>query len=245
MSEYTVVTQGFVSVLVIFEGNSYGVEKRYPKDILVVDLKNKLELITGFVATDMKLSVLSKERKFICEINDDNKMIGFYPIDDGCVLNVDASQKIVTCSSDDPNFKKFELTDEEYAQKRGTVREFKERMKLGRFSDKTQDVLKKKEEEVKEKTEQEKKLIENMPLNSRCQVNVPGHMERLATVMYVGELDNKEGFWVGVKYDEPLGKNDGSVEGKQYFKCMKNYGGFVKPEYVVVGDFPEENFDEL
>ena len=61
---------------------------------------------------------------------------------------------------------------------------------------------------------------------------------------YIGKVDGLPGgFWVGVEYDEPLGKNDGSVKGKRYFQCSSSYGSFVRPDKVEMGDFPA--IDEL
>ncbi len=62
---------------------------------------------------------------------------------------------------------------------------------------------------------------------------------------YLGKVEGLPGgHWVGVEYDEPLGKNDGSVKGKSYFQCSTNYGGFVRPDKVEMGNFPAlDEFD--
>jgi hypothetical protein len=71
----------------------------------------------------------------------------------------------------------------------------------------------------------------------------------LPYLIFLGSTEFQPGIWIGIEYDEPLGKNNGTVQGVEYFKCGPNYGAFVRPTKVTVGDFPEEDLfntdDEL
>ena len=70
-------------------------------------------------------------------------------------------------------------------------------------------------------------------VGDRCRVQ-PG--ERRGTVQFVGPVAGlAEGVWVGVEYDEPLGKNDGSVNGVRCFECAMGHGSFMRPSKVEVG----------
>ena len=40
------------------------------------------------------------------------------------------------------------------------------------------------------------------------------------------------GEWVGVELDKTVGKNNGSVNGVEYFVCAPNAGVFVRPQRV-------------
>ncbi|MBN3306663.1 KI13A protein, partial [Amia calva] len=56
---------------------------------------------------------------------------------------------------------------------------------------------------------------------------------KTGTIHYVGAVDFAEGIWVGVELDLPAGKHDGSIHGREYFRCTPGHGVFVKPSRLL------------
>ena len=85
----------------------------------------------------------------------------------------------------------------------------------------------------------QKELASSIKPGERCEVN-PGGKRGLVRFVGGGVENLPKGYWVGVEYDEPVGKNDGRPpkSEKRLFECSANHGGFVRPGNVTVGDFP-------
>ncbi|KAF5399461.1 hypothetical protein PHET_07008, partial [Paragonimus heterotremus] len=49
---------------------------------------------------------------------------------------------------------------------------------------------------------------------------------RIGKLRYCGPVGFASGIWVGVELDQPLGRNNGTVAGVQYFSCAANHGVF-------------------
>ncbi|KAI6653197.1 CAP-Gly domain-containing linker protein 4-like [Oopsacas minuta] len=60
-------------------------------------------------------------------------------------------------------------------------------------------------------------------------------------IRFIGDVKFQTGQWVGVEYNEAIGKNDGSVDGIRYFRCKPNYGVFVTPSKIFRDDIPQGN----
>ncbi|KAF8184463.1 tubulin-folding cofactor B [Pholiota molesta] len=213
-------------------------ERRIDPHNTVEQLKGKLELITGVPAANQALTLLASELdpRVIATLDDDSKKLGFYGIADWQVLKVvdtNPSSSLTGQLTDVTQVDKFEITEAEYAQRRDTVLAFKQRNKLGRFG----------EREASAEPEPAPESYD-IPVGARCEIESlePGLSKRGA-VRFIGPTKFGKGIWVGVQYDEPFGKNDGSVQGERYFTCPPNYGVFVKPEKVKVGDYPVEELD--
>ena len=54
---------------------------------------------------------------------------------------------------------------------------------------------------------------------------------------FVGITEFAPGKWIGVELLDPRGKNNGSVNGKEYFKCADNYGLFLRSGQIQVRGF--------
>jgi len=240
--QFTVVTADMVNVFITSNITMMRSEKRFAKNVTIGELKNKLEMITGASSAGMKIKVFNKDDKEVCSLSDDSKMLGFYPVDNGHRLEVTDNSKVAGEFENTAAVDKFELTKEDYSKRRDTVQAYLKKNKMGKYNAEEMAALA--AEKVKQE-EEEKKLIDDGGIveGARCQVTVPGSSKRKGTIKFVGNVHFQPGWWVGVQYDEPYGKNDGSVGDHRYFTCQNKYGGFVKPASVEAGDFPEDDLD--
>jgi tubulin-specific chaperone B len=132
---------------------------------------------------------------------------------------------------------KYELPPDEYEKKTDSVLAWKKAQKLGRFDPAAPSLeqarLQAFETEIKNK---------GIEVGKRCRVG--GQDTKRGVVMYIGdveEIPGGAGKWIGVKLDEPVGRNDGSLAGgKRYWgkDGDPKSGVFVRPERVEVGDWP-------
>lgn len=155
-----------------------------------------------------------------------------------------------------------------------TVLAWKRNQKLGRFDPTAPTAA----DLVAERASHDAALIasKGITVGQRCRVS--GDDGRRGTVRYVGEIPGLGGerekgcVWVGVRLDEPMGRNDGSVdveivvergegeerevekrtERRRVFDCEAKYGVFARPEKVEVGeqwgvldDLMDEDMEEL
>jgi len=59
----------------------------------------------------------------------------------------------------------------------------------------------------------------------------PGQSTRVGTIRFIGGTEfQREGIWYGVEFDSPVGKNNGTVNGVQYFSCIHNHGSFLRED---------------
>ncbi|PWA57326.1 tubulin folding cofactor B [Artemisia annua] len=73
-------------------------------------------------------------------------------------------------------------------------------------------------------------ICANIKVGDRCQVE-PGQR---GVVKFVGRAEALgAGFWVGIQYDEPLGKH-GLVKGTRFFECPPLHGAMVRQDKVKV-----------
>lgn len=113
------------------------------------------------------------------------------------------------------------MAEEDYDKRTDSVRAFKKKNQMGRFNP---EFAAQQEAEALAKANLGADEIEAKGIEAgmRCECRVGG--AKRGVVMFVGQTEFASGYWVGVKYDEPLGKNDGSVKG---VKCAGRGGAGV------------------
>ncbi|XP_038701606.1 tubulin-folding cofactor B [Tripterygium wilfordii] len=216
---------------------SFSAEVRFSLQMTVEAVKEKLWKKCGTSMNSMRLELYDDANSKISDLDDHAKPFGFYsPLDGYRIHVIDLDPSSVTSGGwleDTSLVEKYSISDEAYMKRDGTFRKFKEKL-----ASQNPSAF---ESKISENYMEE--LCANIKVGDRCEVE-PG--EKRGVVKYVGQAESiAPGFWVGIQYDEPLGKNDGMVKGTRYFEAPPLHGAMVRPDKVKVGDYPERDpFEE-
>ncbi|XP_027360769.1 tubulin-folding cofactor B [Abrus precatorius] len=216
---------------------SFNSDIRFSLQLTVEAVKEKIWKKCGTSVNSMQLELYDDARKKIADLTDNSKPLGFYSPLPGFRLHViDLDPSSVTSGGwleDTSLVEKYKISEEAYNKRKDTFRKYKEKL--------TSEIPSTVEAKMSDTYMEE--LCANIKVGSRCEVE-PG--EKRGVVKFVGRAESLgPGFWVGVQYDEPLGKHDGMVKGVRYFECLPSHGGMVRPDKVQVGDYPERDpFEE-
>ncbi|GHJ84835.1 hypothetical protein NliqN6_1237 [Naganishia liquefaciens] len=226
-------------------------ERRFDTETALVAIRAKLETVTGIPAGEQVWNVYRDVEA--AEQGQGGRKIGQEETlqDAGVqeweciqVTSVNPQANLEGEFTDVSRVDKYEISNEEYEKRHDTVLQDLKARGLGRFAPASSAP-----------PPPTHRALPDQTVGKRCIVLHPGATASTAepigdeprgTIEFVGKtLFGKgkgkvdEGDWIGVRLDEPVGKNDGSVEGERYFESKPNHGVFVRPERIVIGDWPE------
>eukprot|EP00276_Gloeochaete_wittrockiana_P020158 CAMPEP_0184337608 /NCGR_PEP_ID=MMETSP1089-20130417/6010_1 /TAXON_ID=38269 ORGANISM="Gloeochaete wittrockiana, Strain SAG46.84" /NCGR_SAMPLE_ID=MMETSP1089 /ASSEMBLY_ACC=CAM_ASM_000445 /LENGTH=237 /DNA_ID=CAMNT_0026663463 /DNA_START=30 /DNA_END=740 /DNA_ORIENTATION=- len=191
-----------------------------PTSIQIAALKEKLYLLFGTKPAYMRLQLQDEDGSVIAILDNDEFPLGMYGPQDGYrvhVIDEDPFQTVAQMQ-DVSQVEKYTISEEDYNRRDDTFRKWK-----------ANHVPKK----APEAETSEGSLSSDLKIGARCAVVLKeGVPEQHGTVMFIGSSTAGPGVWVGVKFDEPCGTSDGSLQGKKYFECAPRYGAFLKPNKV-------------
>lgn len=207
----------------------------------VLRVKEKLQTHVGSSVGAMRLTLRDENGAAMAQLEEEGRPLGFYGPRDGCTLHVTDSDAGSASAGgwleDLTKVEKFRLSDAAYDARQDSFRRFAAQQRaadpawtLQRELAKRKGVRQAQKCTERPLTTSQEELPAAAPppdadfqaaeaaavtLGARCEVTPGG---KRGTVCYVGRgaaagAPLPLGFWVGVRYDEPVGRNDGSLGG--------------------------------
>lgn len=216
-------------------------EKPFDETMTVGELKRKIYQMVGTSPEAMKLELYSGNDRLIHSAlhqNNNQTLTNLGITEDYMRIHVvdqdKSNQQALNDLNDVSQVKKYEISEEDYDKRQDTFRKWKEKHILPYMK-------KSKNHTIDQNQYNDPSCVDSNWMNQRCEIQ--NELKSRGTIAYVGKIHSSPGYWVGVKLDEPVGKNDGSAQGKKYFDASPKYGIFVRPDQIKIGDYPELDYE--
>ncbi|KAI3644635.1 hypothetical protein MP228_010799 [Amoeboaphelidium protococcarum] len=212
-----------LNVTVLSSSNDVRREYRVDPAWTLQYLKNRLQLIVGCDSQSIELKI--DDGPLLNGSDHDAETLHALGVIDGSIIEITTPLNQRDNFTDVSQVEKFELDDAEYDKRTDSVRNFMRVNKLGKHSDQKNFTA----------SDDHSSETFNGNVDDRCQVQLTEDgLKRKGYIRYVGNVDGRQGLWIGVEYDEPVGRHDGSFKGVTYFQCKHGHGSFVAPDKVHV-----------
>ncbi|KAG5518874.1 hypothetical protein PMAC_002405 [Pneumocystis sp. 'macacae'] len=202
------------------------VERYVEPSWTIAHLKERLELITGIPVEAQRLTLSGDT-----EVTDTTTTLDtlglvhhakLYVSDNRNEAMVNKPSELNNPSED---IEHFQLSDEAYAARPNTFSKWRE-AHFGEMDNKSAFF---KTNRALQKIHQK-----GIYVGQKCMVHGTDQI-RNGWVRFIGQVKGlPEGIWVGIEYDAPVGKNDGSFQGVRYFSANENYGSFLHPDRIEI-----------
>lgn len=138
---------------------------------------------------------------------------------------------------------KYRMSDEVYAQRKGTLKDYLQKNKLGKYSEynlslqsiSNNNTNKNNDNQQKRQLRELNRIkLKTIEIGMHVQVNEPILNRRYGKVVYIGMLRGIYDEFVGVIFDSPCGDSNGCDGIIHYFDAKRKHASFIRPEYIEI-----------
>ncbi|KTW26152.1 hypothetical protein T552_03044 [Pneumocystis carinii B80] len=204
-----------MGILINIVWPEHSIERYIELSWTVTHLKERLELITGIPVAAQHLTLSPN-----VTVADSTITLDKLNIQPNTSLYVsDSRDQVEIDKLNSEDVEHFKISDEAYAARPDTFSKWKE------THISTPSKIDQAWQKIYEK---------GIEIDQRCSVEGE-NKTRNGRVRFIGQVKGlPEGIWIGVEYDSPVGKNDGTFQGIRYFTANENYGSFLPPNRIQI-----------
>jgi tubulin-folding cofactor B len=132
---------------------------------------------------------------------------------------------------------KYRMPDEVYAQRKGTLKDYLQINKLGKYSDhrlSLQSLSNNNNEKKRKLRELNRVKLKKIEIGMHVQINEPMLNTRYGEVVYIGMLRGIYDEFIGVIFDGPWGDSNGCDGIIRYFDAKRKHASFIRTEYIEI-----------